>query len=217
MIVRTHLGTHLGTPGVARSAPLTIAGYFVRVFRERDTALTCCCATFTCSACPIVTFGCGGNSPRLDWDDLGKHGEGLICLAGGPPSVGLLAYCVEQAEDPDEPAEAPLAARSLADAMGRRGRGSRRAAVRLRPRSERGNRPRWTGVAIGSAQQLRRPGVVLLSERELASRQAGPGERTQLDEQQQVLAADNSPINLAAEVQQDLESAEGLPSNQDVT
>ena len=28
--------------------------------------------------------------PRLDWDDLASHGEGLICLAGGPPSVGLL-------------------------------------------------------------------------------------------------------------------------------
>ncbi|MBV9577969.1 MAG: PHP domain-containing protein, partial [Chloroflexi bacterium] len=58
--------------------------------------------------------------PRIDWRDLADHSDGLICLAGGPPSVGLLAAYVEQAEDPDDPAEALLAARRLADIYGDR-------------------------------------------------------------------------------------------------
>jgi len=58
--------------------------------------------------------------PRVDWRDLARHAEGVICLAGGPPSVGLLAAQGEQAEDADEPAEALLAARRLAEVYGDR-------------------------------------------------------------------------------------------------
>jgi DNA polymerase III subunit alpha len=53
--------------------------------------------------------------PRIDWRDLAEHGEGLICVAGGPPGLGLLACYVEQAEDPDEPTEALLVAQRLAE------------------------------------------------------------------------------------------------------
>ena len=58
--------------------------------------------------------------PRVDWRDLARHAEGLICLAGGPPAVGLLASYVEHSEDPDEPAEALVAARRLAEMYGDR-------------------------------------------------------------------------------------------------
>ncbi|MBV9601768.1 MAG: PHP domain-containing protein [Chloroflexi bacterium] len=58
--------------------------------------------------------------PRIDWRDLAEHAEGLVCLAGGPPAVGLLASYVEQSEDPDEPVEALLTARRLADIYGDR-------------------------------------------------------------------------------------------------
>jgi hypothetical protein len=30
--------------------------------------------------------------PRVDWRDLSRHAEGLVCLAGGPPAVGLLIW-----------------------------------------------------------------------------------------------------------------------------
>src|SRR5919201_1402136 len=55
------------------------------------------------------------NGPRLDWRDLAAHSEGLICLAGGPPGSGLLASCVERANNPDEPAEALPVARHLTE------------------------------------------------------------------------------------------------------
>ena len=60
---------------------------------------------------------CGGDwrGPRIDWRDLAEHAEGLICLAGGPPGLGLLASHVERAENPDEPAEALAVARRLAE------------------------------------------------------------------------------------------------------
>ncbi|MBV9577823.1 MAG: hypothetical protein JO057_04445 [Chloroflexi bacterium] len=34
--------------------------------------------------------------PRIDWRDLADHNEGVICVAGGRPSAGLLAAHVEQ-------------------------------------------------------------------------------------------------------------------------
>jgi DNA polymerase III alpha subunit len=58
--------------------------------------------------------------PRIDWRDPASYSEGLICLAGGPPSVGLLAGYVEHADDPDEPAEALVAAGRLGDIYGDR-------------------------------------------------------------------------------------------------
>ena len=57
---------------------------------------------------------CGGDwrGPRVDWRDLAEHAEGLVCLAGGPPGLGLLACYVERAENPDEPAEALSSSRA---------------------------------------------------------------------------------------------------------
>jgi DNA polymerase-3 subunit alpha len=58
--------------------------------------------------------------PRVDWRDLAQHAEGLLCIAGGPASSGLLGACVEQSDDPDEPVEALAMARRLADIYGGR-------------------------------------------------------------------------------------------------
>lgn len=65
---------------------------------------------------------CGGDwrGPRVDWRDLARHAEGVVCLAGAPASSGLLGWCVEQADDPDEPREAMTMARRLADIYGDR-------------------------------------------------------------------------------------------------
>lgn len=65
---------------------------------------------------------CGGDwrGPRVDWRDLARHAEGLICLAGAPAASGLLGSYVEQADDPDEPMEALAIARRLADMYGDR-------------------------------------------------------------------------------------------------
>ena len=66
---------------------------------------------------------CGGDwrGPRVDWRDLARHAEGVICLAGAPAASGLLGSYVDQADDPDEPVEALAIARRLAEQVFRMG------------------------------------------------------------------------------------------------
>jgi DNA polymerase-3 subunit alpha len=57
--------------------------------------------------------------PRVDWQDLARHAEGLICLTGAP-GTGLLSPAIERAANPAEPGEALGLARRLLALFGDR-------------------------------------------------------------------------------------------------